>query len=88
MLEHKGSPGRIRLAPEHLLTAPPDPVLPGRRASARSRPVTQGDAGARHAARVRSGGTGSWESLPIPAQPQVKDPDVKSLVRWILGGVN
>ncbi|MFO1322934.1 MAG: c-type cytochrome [Burkholderiales bacterium] len=47
-----------------------------------------GDAGAeaRLVSKVRAGGTGAWGSIPMPAQPQVKDADARSLVQWILGG--
>lgn len=47
-----------------------------------------GDAGAqsRLVAKVKSGGTGVWGSVAMPAQPQVSDADAKSLVEWILGG--
>lgn len=46
------------------------------------------DAGAeaRLVAKVKAGGTGVWGSVPMPAQPQLKDPDVRALVQWILGG--
>jgi cytochrome c551/c552 len=45
------------------------------------------DAGAeaRLVAKVKAGGAGVWGSVPMPAQPQLKDPDVKALVQWILG---
>jgi len=47
-----------------------------------------GDPGAeaRLAAKVRQGGSGVWGAVAMPAQPQVKDDDAKSLVQWILGG--
>jgi cytochrome c551/c552 len=47
-----------------------------------------GDAGAeaRLVARVKAGGTGAWGSVPMPAQPQVKDADARALVQWILAG--
>ncbi len=47
-----------------------------------------GDAGAeaRLVAKVKAGGTGAWGAIPMPAQPQVKDADVRVLVQWILAG--
>jgi S-disulfanyl-L-cysteine oxidoreductase SoxD len=47
-----------------------------------------GDAGAaaRLAAKVREGGVGAWGSVPMPAQPQVREADARELVRWILAG--
>lgn len=47
-----------------------------------------GDAGAaaRLAAKVREGGVGAWGSIPMPAQPQVREADARELVRWILAG--
>ena len=47
-----------------------------------------GDAAAesRLIAKVRTGGTGVWGAIAMPAQPQVKDSDARALVQWILGG--
>jgi cytochrome c len=47
-----------------------------------------GDAGAesRLVAKVKSGGTGAWGAVPMPAQPQVKEAEARTLVQWILGG--
>ena len=47
-----------------------------------------GDAGAesRLVAKVKAGGAGTWGSIPMPAQPQLKDADARALVQWILGG--
>ncbi len=47
-----------------------------------------GDAGAeaRLMVKVKAGGSGTWGSIPMPAQPQVKDADGRSLVQWILAG--
>lgn len=36
--------------------------------------------------RVRQGGQGVWGSVPMPANPQLKDDELRTLVRWILGG--
>jgi cytochrome c551/c552 len=47
-----------------------------------------GDAAAesRLLAKVRTGGTGAWGAIPMPAQPQVKESEARALVQWILGG--
>lgn len=34
--------------------------------------------------KVKEGGSGVWGPVPMPPNPQVKDEDVKTLVRWIL----
>ena len=35
--------------------------------------------------KVKKGGGGVWGSMPMPpVNPQVKDEDIKSLVKWIL----
>ena len=36
--------------------------------------------------RVRRGGAGVWGAVPMPAQAQLGDADVRALVRWILAG--
>ena len=38
------------------------------------------------AAKVKSGGAGVWGAVPMPPQPQLKEPDAVALVQWILGG--
>ena len=35
---------------------------------------------------IRKGGMGKWGSVPMPAQPNLSDADVKTLATWILGG--
>lgn len=47
-----------------------------------------GDAQApvRLASKIRNGGSGSWGSVPMPAQAQVQEADAEALARWILGG--
>jgi cytochrome c len=47
-----------------------------------------GDAGAesRLVAKVRSGGTGAWGAMVMPAQTQVKESEARALVQWILAG--
>ena len=34
--------------------------------------------------KVKDGGKGAWGDIPMPPNPQVKDPDIKALVVWIL----
>jgi len=41
---------------------------------------------ARLAAKLRTGGGGTWGAVPMPAQPQLSETDAKALVRWILAG--
>ena len=36
------------------------------------------------ATSIRSGGSGRWGNIPMPAQPQVSVQDAESLARWIL----
>jgi cytochrome c len=36
------------------------------------------------AAKVKAGGTGVWGQVPMPPNPQVKDEDIKAIVKWIL----
>ena len=44
------------------------------------------DAQSRLTAKVKAGGAGVWGSVPMPAQSQVADGDVRTLVDWILNG--
>jgi len=47
----------------------------------------KGDKGAeaKLIAKVKKGGSGVWGPMPMPANsPQVKDGDIKSIVKWIL----
>lgn len=37
-------------------------------------------------AKVKAGGKGVWGQIPMPPNAAVKDEDVKTLVKWILGG--
>lgn len=46
----------------------------------------QGDAEAKLVAKVKDGGQGVWGAVPMPPNPQVKDEDLKALVKWILSG--
>jgi cytochrome c len=34
--------------------------------------------------KVKKGGVGTWGQIPMPPNAQVKDEDVKALVKWIL----
>ncbi len=57
--------------------------------SARSATRYAGDAAAAGRARrpsSRRGGSGAWGAIPMPAQPQLKDADARTLVQWILSG--
>jgi cytochrome c len=38
------------------------------------------------AAKIKSGGSGAWGAVPMPAQTELKDADVQALVSWILAG--
>jgi cytochrome c len=35
--------------------------------------------------KVKKGGVGNWGQVPMPPNASVKDEDVKTLVKWILG---
>ncbi|MES2071026.1 MAG: c-type cytochrome [Pseudomonadota bacterium] len=37
-------------------------------------------------AKVKAGGQGAWGSIPMPANQQVPDADIKLLVQWIMAG--
>ena len=36
------------------------------------------------AAKVMKGGSGTWGSIPMPANPQVSEAEAKKLVAWVL----
>ena len=38
------------------------------------------------AARVKQGGQGVWGPIPMPPHPQLADPDIRAMVRWVLDG--
>jgi len=38
------------------------------------------------AASIKSGSSGKWGAMPMPAQPQVPDADLQSLAQWVLDG--
>lgn len=45
----------------------------------------QKDAEAKLVEKVKKGGSGTWGPIPMPANsPQVKDDDIKTIVKWIL----
>jgi cytochrome c len=35
--------------------------------------------------KVKKGGVGNWGQIPMPPNAAVKDEDVKTLVKWVLG---
>lgn len=35
-------------------------------------------------AKVKAGGSGTWGPIPMPPNTQVKDEDIKTLVKWVL----
>ena len=45
-----------------------------------------GGAEAKLVKKVRDGGAGVWGQIPMPPQPQLKDDEIASLVKWVLGG--
>lgn len=46
----------------------------------------QKDAEAKLIAKVKAGGKGAWGEVPMPPNANVKDEDIKTLVKWILAG--
>jgi len=46
----------------------------------------EADAQAKVAARIKSGGSGMYGPVPMPAQPNLKDDELKLLAAWILAG--
>ena len=44
-----------------------------------------GEAGARLAAKVRTGGQGAWGPIPMPPATGISDPDLVRVVEWVLG---
>ena len=46
----------------------------------------QADALEKVSARIKSGGAGMYGPVPMPAQPQLKDDELKLLAGWILAG--
>ena len=37
-------------------------------------------------AKVKAGGKGAWGEIPMPPNPNVKDADIETLVKWVLAG--
>lgn len=37
-------------------------------------------------AKIRNGSAGAWGPLPMPAQPQVAESDLRAIVQWLLSG--
>ena len=35
--------------------------------------------------KVKKGGVGTWGQVPMPPNASVKDEDIKTLVKWVLG---
>ena len=46
----------------------------------------QTDAVAKVAARIKSGGSGTYGAVPMPPQPTLKDDELKLLAEWVLAG--
>jgi len=46
----------------------------------------QPDALEKVAARIKSGGSGVYGPVPMPAQPNLKDDELKLLAAWVLAG--
>jgi len=46
----------------------------------------QADAVAKVTARIKSGGSGMYGPIPMPAQPNLKDEEAKLLAEWVLAG--
>lgn len=44
------------------------------------------DAVAKLTAAIRSGGSGKYGPVPMPAQPNLSEADAKTLAEWTLGG--
>lgn len=44
------------------------------------------DAVASIMASIKGGGVGKWGQIPMPAQAQLNDADLKTLATWIAGG--
>ncbi|MBI5107691.1 MAG: c-type cytochrome [Rhodocyclales bacterium] len=36
--------------------------------------------------KVKKGGKGTWGQIPMPPNDKLKDEDLKTLVKWVLGG--
>ena len=38
------------------------------------------------AGKIKSGGSGVWGAIPMPAQDQLKEADAKAIAKWIVDG--
>jgi cytochrome c len=47
-------------------------------------PAQGDDVAGKLAGKIKAGGQGAWGSMPMPAQPQVPEADLQTMVRWIL----
>ncbi|MDH5207745.1 MAG: c-type cytochrome [Burkholderiaceae bacterium] len=39
---------------------------------------------AKLAQKIREGGVGAWGQVPMPANPQVSEPEAQTLAKWVL----
>ena len=46
----------------------------------------EADALVKVAARIKSGGSGTYGPVPMPPQPNLKDDELKTLAEWVLAG--
>ena len=46
----------------------------------------QADAAATLSKHIKEGGVGVWGQIPMPAQPNLSDEDLKAVVDWIVAG--
>lgn len=46
----------------------------------------QADAAASLSKHIKEGGVGLWGQVPMPAQPNLTDADLKTVVDWIVAG--
>jgi cytochrome c len=37
-------------------------------------------------AKIRKGGQGAWGAIPMPAQGQLKEADLRAIAQWLAGG--
>jgi len=46
----------------------------------------RGQAGAEDklVAKVKAGGSGVWGAIPMPPHPQIKEEDIRTIVKWVL----
>ena len=35
-------------------------------------------------AKVKAGGSGVWGPIPMPPHPQIKEEDIRTIVKWVL----